>query len=262
MQSLNIAVIQSALHWQNIDANLAMFEEKIWQIQFSPDIIFLPEMFTTGFSMESADLAEPPNSKTFRWMKQQASQSKAVLIGSCIIVEKKKYFNRLFAVYPDGSFSYYDKKHLFRLAGEDASFSPGKKRLIIEVKGWRVLPLVCYDLRFPVWARSVSSAERTYEYDLVAYVANWPAPRIAAWDTLLSARAIENQSFAVGTNRLGQDGYGKEYPGHSGVYNYLGGQMAFSSEECILEATLDGEALLAFRDRFPFQRDADGFQLD
>lgn len=258
---LKIALIQSDLYWENIEANMAMFEEKIWTITESVDLIVLPEMFTTGFSMNASKLAEVHRTKTLKWMQQQAAQSKAVIVGSAIIKEGTDIFNRLYAVYPNGDYFHYDKKHLFRLAGEDKHYKPGNKRLVIEVSGWKLFPLICYDLRFPVWARSRASESGLYEYDALIYVANWPEPRINAWDALLAARAIENTSYCIGVNRVGVDGVGAQYVGHSAVYNYKGESMAFSQEEEILVATLRKDELLAFRKQYPFQADADRFQL-
>lgn len=261
IDELKIALFQSELHWENVDANLAMFEEKIWTLKHPVDIIVLPEMFTTGFSMNAEELAEVHKTRTFKWMQQQAAQTKAVVMGSAIIKDGAPIYNRLYAVYPDGSFRYYDKKHRFGLAGEDQDYTAGTSRLIIEVKGWKIMPLVCYDLRFPVWARSRRSQENLYEYDALVYVANWPEPRVNAWDALLTARAIENTSYCIGVNRVGDDGVGAHYVGHSAVYNYKGDQLTFSNQDEILYASLTKEDLLAFRKRFPFQADADEFEF-
>ena len=259
---LKIALIQSDIHWENAEANLGMFEEKIWKLESRPDLIVLPEMFTTGFSMKAAELAEVAHTKTFRWMKQQAAQTKAVIMGSYILREGESFYNRLYVVYPDGSSQYYDKKHLFGLAGENAGYTAGTERLIVEVNGWKLMPLICYDLRFPVWARSRATKNSLYEYDALVYVANWPEPRIHAWDTLLAARAIENIAYCLGVNRLGTDGVGAQYVGHSAVYNFKGEVMAFSEKEENLTATLSAADLQSFRERFPFQQDADRFSFE
>lgn len=259
---LKIALIQSDLYWENIDANLAMFEEKIWEINGQVDLIVLPEMFTTGFSMRAKELAEVHNTRTHKWLQQQAAQTKAAVMGSVIIKEGTKYYNRFYTVYPDGQSKYYDKKHRFGLAGEDQDYTAGTERVIVEVKGWKIMTLVCYDLRFPVWARSQSYADNRYEYDALVYVANWPEPRVNAWDTLLAARAIENTAYCVGVNRIGVDGVNAQYVGHSAVYSYKGEQMVFSEKEEILHTSLTKSDLNAFRERFPFQADADKFQLD
>lgn len=259
-EQLKITLIQQDLHWEKIDANLAQFEELIWDHNQSSDLIVLPEMFTTGFSMNARDLAEPMNSKTFRWMRQQAEQHQAVIAGSYMINEHGIYSNRFFAVYPDSSFSYYDKRHLFALGGEAGPFTPGRDRVIFEVKGWQIMPMICYDLRFPVWARQ--QATEGWEYDLLLYVANWPEARINAWDTLLQARAIENLSYTVGVNRLGTDGVGLNYVGHSNAYDFLGKPLLPVSEEPFVHhVTLSAEALDGFRQRFPFNVEADRFTI-
>ncbi len=249
MQDLRVTIIQSDLYWESIEANLSMFEEKIWQIDGAQDLIVLPEMFSTGFTMNATSLAEPVGSKTLRWMKQQAAQTKAVIMGSYIVQEKGAYFNRLYAVYPDGSYFSYDKRHLFALADEDQTYIQGSERLIIEIQGWRIMPLICYDLRFPVWSRSQS-----HEYDLVVYVANWPAPRISAWDTLLAARAIENQAYSLGVNRVGKDGLDHKYNGHSAIYNFLGERCCFSEQDAILSQTLSAQAFKRLSQQIPFSK--------
>ncbi|MEO9872917.1 amidohydrolase [Ekhidna sp.] len=260
MNNLNVSLIQANLHWEQIDANLAMFEEKIWSID-KTDLIVLPEMFTSGFSMNPESLAEPPGGKTFRWMRQMAGQKQAAIVGSYIVKEKNSFYNRLHFVYPDGSSQHYDKKHLFNLADEGENYTAGSERLIVTYKGWRICPLICYDLRFPVWARSQKSKERPYEYDLLLYVANWPDTRVNAWDTLLAARAIENLSYTVGVNRIGVDASKKSYNGHTAAYSALGKQLAFSSAEEIMNVELLAQELLDYREKFPFQLDADGFDL-
>ena len=262
MQDLSIALIQTDLHWEQTDANLDMIEETIRGINAKVDIILLPEMFTTGFSMNAEKLAEPPGGRTFRWMRQMANVKDAAIAGSYILKEQSNFYNRLYFVCPDGSATYYDKRHLFTLAREDKVYIPGNEKKIIEFKGWRIMPLICYDLRFPVWSRSEKSTEQTYQYDLLIYVANWPDARIEAWNALLKARAIENIAYAAGLNRTGIDGYPKEYPGHSAVYRYDGKQLAFSDKkEDILLVNLSSESQLQFRKRFDFQNDADSFRL-
>lgn len=233
-----------------------MFEEKIWQIDRPVDVILLPEMFQTGFTMEHEGLAEPMNFTTFKWMKQMATQKNAAICGSYIVKERRKVFNRLLWMQPDGQFFTYDKRHLFRMANEHEHFNMGSKRLIVEWKGWKICPMVCYDLRFPVWSRNVN-----LEYDLLLYVANWPAVRVNAWDTLLEARAIENVSYSVGLNRVGKDGVGIEYNGHTAAYSPKGERLAFSEMEEILYLDLSASDLLSFREKFPAQLDADLFEL-
>lgn len=262
VETLHIAYIQSDIHWEDIGANLAMFEEKIWQIQSPVDLIVLPEMFSTGFSMKARELAEPMNSRTFRWMKQMAAQTGSVIMGSYIVTENGNFYNRLFMVYPDGTFVTYDKYHLFGLAGETEQYTAGNKRVIAQVKGWRIFPQICYDLRFPVFSRSRKQPDNLYEYDLIVYVASWPKARVHAWDNLLQARAIENLTYCVGVNRVGTDGGGYEYPGHSLVIDYLGHPFnSPNTEEEIKIFQLEREPLLKFRSRFPFQQDADDFSL-
>jgi len=262
VKDLSVALIQTDLHWEQIDANLAMFEEMIWSIDSDVGLILLPEMFTTGFSMNAEKFAEPPGGRTFKWMHQMAELKGAAIAGSCIIKEQSSFYNRLYFVHPDGSATHYDKKHLFTLAGEDKVYTPGNDRKIIEFKGWRIKPLICYDLRFPVWARSERKEDRACQYDLLVYVANWPDARIKAWDALLKARAIENLSYCAGLNRTGIDGYPKEYSGHSSVYRYDGKQLAFSEEkEDILFVNLSAENQSQFRERFGFQNDSDPFTL-
>lgn len=256
MQKLRLSLIQSDIHWHQIGANLAMFEEKIWSLKGNTDVIVLPEMFQTGFSMKHTDLAEPMNFTTFKWMKQMAAQTQAVVTGSFMVKEEGKVFNRLIWMQPNGEWQKYDKRHLFRMADEHEHFNFGSERLIVEWKGWKVCPMVCYDLRFPVWARN-----RNLEYDLLLYVANWPAVRINAWDALLKARAIENVSYSVGLGRVGLDGMGIEYNGHSGAYSPKGEKLAFSEKEEILQLSLDRTELDSFREKFPAHLDADRFEL-
>lgn len=256
MEELRLALIQSEIYWQQKEANLATFEEKIWQITEPVDVIVLPEMFQTGFSMEHETLSEPMNLTTFKWMKQMAAQKKAIVTGSYMVKEKGQVFNRLLWMQPDGQYKTYDKRHLFRMADEDQSYAMGQERIIVEWKGWKICPLICYDLRFPVWSRN-----RNLEYDLLLYVANWPAARVSAWDSLLKARAIENVSYALGVNRVGQDGNEIAYNGHTGVYSPKGDTLAFSDKEEILLVDLNKRELDSFRSKFPAHLDADEFEL-
>ncbi len=261
MNDLTISLIQANLHWEKIDANLAMFEELIWSIE-ETDLIVLPEMFTTGFSMNAERISEPPGGKTFKWMKQMTRQRNVAITGSYIIKEGGNYYNRLYFVYPDGFSMPYDKKHLFNLATEGETYTPGKERLIVEFRGWRIHPLICYDLRFPVWSRSQRGKKSSYEYDLLLYVANWPDTRISAWDALLKARAIENMTCCAGVNRVGVDDVSKNYNGHSGIYSPKGEVLAFyENEEKILTVTLSADELMRYRNDFPFQEDSDYFKL-
>lgn len=262
-ENLNITIIQSDLHWQEKDANLAMFEEKIWDIGEPSDLIILPEMFNTGFTMETGRFKEVINGKTFKWMKQQAAQAKAVIAGSFIVSENKKYYNRLIWMQPDGQFLFYDKKHLFQMAGEGEHFSSGQKKMIASLKGWKIAPLVCYDLRFPVWSRNCYDRNTDkLDYDLLIYVANWPASRINAWDTLLQARAIENSSYVVGVNRVGKDGNDVRYNGHSTLINPKGRRLFYNEDkEVTITISLEAEKLLEYRKKFPSHADQDNFTI-
>ncbi|MEM6360999.1 MAG: amidohydrolase [Bacteroidota bacterium] len=262
MQDLNVTLIQTKLHWQSTGANLAMFEEKIWCIEDPTDLIILPEMFNTGFSMEADRLAEPMNFTTFKWVKQMAKQTKAVVVGSAIIKENGSCFNRLLWMRPDGSFEIYDKRHLFRMADEHDHFSAGKQKLVVSLKGWKICPLICYDLRFPVWSRNQNVDGRP-EFDVLIYTANWPSPRVNAWDTLLRARAIENLSYCIGLNRIGVDGNGIEYLGHSVVIEPKGNAICeLEGNEAIRTITLSKEDLVNYRKKFPAYLDSDQFEID
>lgn len=263
MQDLTITLIQSNLHWENSVANLAMFEEKIWQIGQPTDVIILPEMFTTGFSMNGIALAEMMNMQTFKWMKQMADQTGALLLGSFIAKENAKYFNRLLWMEPGGNFKTYDKRHLFRMAEEQTTYSSGDHKLIANWKGWKICPLVCYDLRFPVWSRNTWVEEQQQmAYDLLLYIASWPQTRIVAWDTLLQARAIENLAYTVGVNRTGNDGNGITFNGHSAVIGPKGETVYSAGEiEVMKTILLDRQLLLDHRIRFPAYLDADEFKI-
>ena len=258
MQDLTISLIQTSLHWQEPGANLAMLEEKIWSVDEPSDLIILPEMFNTGFTMEPEQVAEPMNFTTFKWMKQIAGQTKAVVTGSMVIKEDKRYLNRLIWMRPDGTFDYYDKRHLFRMANEQKHYVSGTEKLVVELKGWNISPFVCYDLRFPVWTRNQGDSP----YDLCLYIANWPAARVNAWDTLLKARAIENLCFCVGVNRIGEDGNKIVYNGHSAVIDPKGNSIAELHEnEEIQTITLSKKNLVEYREKFPAFLDADDFTI-
>lgn len=264
MQDLKITLIQSPLHWKDSSANLAMFEEKLWQIEEQTDLIILPEMFSTGFSMDSQELAEPMNFTTTRWLKQMAEQKQAAICGSVIIKEDKNYYNRLLWVEPTGRVKHYDKRHLFRMADENKHFSAGDTKLIVEWRGWRICPMICYDLRFPVWSRNTPISDlHRMNYDLLLYVANWPAPRVNAWDTLLQARAIENLAYCAGVNRIGEDGNEVAYLGHTAAYDFKGQELVFLGEkEGMSTITLKAEDMQKFRGKFPTYLDADKFTLN
>jgi omega-amidase len=256
---LKIALVQTALFWKDKVANLAMLEEKIFNLASDVDVVVLPEMFSSGFTMDAEEIAEPMNLTSTKWMKQMASQTQAAICGSLVIQEGGSFYNRFLWVEPEGRVLTYDKRHLFRMAAEDKHYAAGQSCLIIDYKGWKILPQVCYDLRFPVWSRN-QVLGGSLAYDFLLYVASWPKPRIAAWDILLQARAIENLSYSVGVNRVGQDGNAIPYSGHSAVYDFKGNQLVFNrDEECILFCTLAYEPLMEFRAKFPAWMDADPF---
>jgi omega-amidase len=258
---LHVAMVQTDLFWKDRTANLAMLEEKIMNLDKEVDLIVLPEMFSTGFTMDAEEVAEPMNFTTTKWMKQMAKQMGSVLTGSLVIKDKGLFFNRLLWVDPKGNVNWYDKRHLFRMAEEDSHYAMGIERKVFYCKGWKILPQVCYDLRFPVWSRNRNEGGGL-EYDLAVYVASWPSPRISAWDILLQARAVENLCYSIGVNRIGKDGNSIPYSGHSAAYNYKGERLTFSKDEDkILYIDLDFGSLVEFRKKFPAWMDADDFLL-
>ena len=262
MSTLTITGIQTILHWEDPAANLNMLEEKINSISSKTEIVILPEMFSTGFSMKPDELAETMDGETVKWMKRIAAAKKIILTGSVIIEEGGKFFNRLIWALPNGQCGVYDKRHLFAYAGEDEKYTPGTKRLIASVKGWKINLLVCYDLRFPVWARQQAQEEGP-EYELLIYVANWPERRIHAWKTLLQARAIENQCYVVGVNRVGKDGNDIYYSGSSMVVDPLG-EVLYQKEndEDIFTITLPKQKVDEIRSKLPFWKDGDSFIIN
>jgi omega-amidase len=260
MSSLTITIIQSILYWEDKAANLAMFEKKIMGIQEHTEVVLLPEMFSTGFSMKPEKLAEGMDGETMAWMKRISTDKKVILVGSIIINEGGKYFNRLIWMLPSGEFGLYDKRHLFAFAEEDKFYAPGQNRLVASVKGWKINLQVCYDLRFPVWARQNMDQP---PYDLLVYVANWPERRNHPWKTLLQARAIENQCYVVGVNRVGNDGNGIYHSGESMIVDPLG-EILYqkTADEDIFTFALQKEKLEEVRNKFPFLRDADNFNIE
>ncbi len=260
MSSLYISLIQTQLFWEDKAANLLMLEKKINSITQKTEIIVLPEMFSTGFSMNPSALAETMDGTTVQWMKKIAVEKKIILTGSVIIQEDDQFFNRLLWVLPNGTIGHYNKRHRFAFAGEDQHYSNGHKRLIAQVKGWKINLQICYDLRFPVWARQQS--DREPEYDILIYVANWPERRNHAWKTLLTARAIENQSYVIGVNRVGEDGKGIYHSGNSMVIDPLG-EVLYHKEhdEDIYTIQLEKNTLTEIRTKFPFWKDADDFLI-
>ena len=258
MSNISITIIQTDLQWEDKTANLQMLKNKIDSIEEKSQVVVLPEMFSTGFSMRPQLLAESMDGETIQWMKQVAAENKIILTGSLIIKEDENYFNRLLWVLPSGEIGHYDKRHLFAYGEEDKFYTVGKKRLIASVNGWKINLQVCYDLRFPVCARQ----QMPDEYDLLIYVANWPEKRIHAWKTLLCARAIENQCYVVGVNRVGNDGHNIYHSGNSLVIDPLGEVLYHMADvEDIFTITLEREKLDEVRARFPFWRDSDNFNL-
>ncbi|MFM2338854.1 MAG: hypothetical protein RL115_2047 [Bacteroidota bacterium] len=261
MSIINITTIQTDLVWENKTANLQLLEEKINAIQSKTEIIILPEMFSTGFSMQPQLLAETMDGITMQWMQRISATKKVILTGSLIIKENNQYYNRLVWMLPNGTFGMYDKRHLFAFAQEDVHYSPGTKRLIASVNGWRINLQICYDLRFPVWARQQSQADGP-EYDLLIYVANWPEKRNQIWKTLLQARAIENQCYVIGVNRVGNDGNQIFHSGDSMIINPLGEIMYQQSDvEDVHTMQFNKATLNSIRTQYPFWKDADSFIL-
>ena len=254
--TLKITYIQTELTWENPRANKAHFEKKLAECPSETDVIILPEMFTTGFSMNAEANAEEAK-VVLKWMQEQAKNYQVAVTGSAMVKENEKFYNRMFFVQPDGSYSKYDKKHLFTLAGEHKVYEPGQDRCVVEYKGWKLCLLVCYDLRFPVWARNQD------DYDALIYVANWPKKRVAAWDILLQARAVENMSYCIGLNIIGIDGNDFPYVGHSSAYDALGNRMSkhHPEEEAIETIVLEKSHLSKLRDQLGFLRDKDEFNI-
>ncbi len=263
---MRISYIQTTLHWENPDGNRDMLASKMAPLAGTTDLIVLPEMFTTGFSMNPQQHAEPFDTTTLAWMRHWAATTDAAIMGSVMCRAGDQYYNRLHFVQPDGALLFYDKKHLFSLAGEHQSYTAGDHPLLIEWRGWRIRPLICYDLRFPVWARQFNAPNGTdptpARYDLLVYVANWPQTRSLHWRTLLAARAIENQAYVLGVNIVGADGNGFEYIGDSMVVEFSGQVMAHSAaSEQVVTVQLDQAALEAYRAKLPFLTDADTFEI-
>lgn len=261
MSSLLVTLVQTDLLWENKSGNLQHLEQQIASVSGKSELVVLPEMFSTGFTMAAAEFAETMEGETVQWMKTMARQYRVVLTGSCIIAENNQFFNRMMWVLPDGNLGYYDKRHLFAYGGEDKHYSPGNKRLIASVKGFRIQLQICYDLRFPVWCRQQSSVNSP-EFDMLIYCANWPEKRIQAWRSLLVARAIENQCYVVGVNRVGKDDNGLEYPGYSMAVDPLGNVMyEQAQEEKSATVSLSKNYLEEVRQQFPFWKDGDAFTL-
>ncbi|WP_298556496.1 amidohydrolase [uncultured Algibacter sp.] len=256
-EELKIALIQSDLVWENPTLNRVNFTKKIDTISKGVDIIVLPEMFNTGFTMNASSVAETMGGATVSWMIESAKKTDTAIVGSIVISENNNFYNRLLFVAPSGQVIVYDKRHAFTLVGEDKIYTPGKEKVIINYKGWKICPLICYDLRFPVWARN------TEDYDVLLYIANWPKPRVSAWDALLKARAIENMCYCIGVNRVGIDGVKSEYSGHSAVYNVLGDIITNfkPNEEDVEIVTLEKRHIQVYRKKLKFLDDRDTFNI-
>lgn len=254
MDTLTIALVQSDLIWEDIEANLEQFDDSLWAAD--ADVIILPEMFTTGFTNDAERLAVTMDSKPVMWMHDLACRLGSLLMGSMIIEECGKFYNRLICAFPDGNINTYDKRHLFSLMKEDEYYTAGNQQLIFEYKGWKIFPLICYDLRFPVWTRNVEMA------DLMIFVANWPEKRQKHWNLLLNARAVENQCYVAGVNRIGEDGGGVPHNGYSAVYDFWGNEI-FSAKDLqgVFTTTLSKSSLVEHRERFGFWRDRDTFEI-
>ncbi|HUB61781.1 MAG TPA: amidohydrolase [Puia sp.] len=269
MSTLTVTTIQTDLQWEDKSANLRRLEDKIDGIGVHTELVILPEMFPTGFSMRPESFAEQMDGPAINWMRSVAARKKIILTGSLIIEEDGNYFNRLVWMLPTGQYGCYDKRHRFAYAGEDEHYTAGRNRLVASVKGWKVLLLVCYDLRFPVWSRQQPPSPPNtpqpinLEYDLIIYVANWPERRALAWKTLLQARAIENQSYVIGLNRVGDDGNNIAHSGDSMIIDPLGEILYHAGpKEEVFTLTLGKEHLTTIRQRFPFWRDADRFYIE
>lgn len=265
MSSITFTLVQTALHWEDKWANLQMLEEKIRGIKEKTQVVVLPEMFSTGFSMKPEQLAETMGGETVQWMGRMAAEKRVILTGSVIIEDGGNYYNRLIWMLPNGQYGFYDKRHRFAFAGEDQHYTAGNERFIASANGWKINLLVCYDLRFPVWARQSPSKDKSRgeaEYDVLVYVANWPEKRSLAWKTLLQARAIENQCYVIGVNRVGTDGNGIAHSGDSTVVDPLGEILYHKKdEEDAFTITLEKEHLNSVREKFPFLQDGDEFQI-
>lgn len=254
---LNVAILQSDLVWHNPEQNRLNFESKIKSLTNNVDLIVLPEMFTSGFTMSAATVAETMDGATIKWMLNLAKSKQAAIVGSLVITQNDKFYNRLVFVHPDQTLEHYNKRHTFTLAGEDKVYTKGQQQLIVNYKGFKIKPLVCYDLRFPVWARLQD------DYDVLLYVANWPEKRIKAWDTLLQARAIENMSYCIGVNRVGLDANNYNYPGHSAAYTALGDLLTNlpNNKEGVQQIVLTKSHITVTRDKLKFLDDKDTFSL-
>lgn len=263
MKDLVFSCIQADLIWEDRNANLSHFENYLAQVPSNAHIVVLPEMFSTGFSMNAAGLAETMEGPSISWMREQAIQLKKIITGSLIIEENGRYFNRLIWMQPNGTFYFYDKRHLFGFAGEDKQYAAGEKRIIVQVNGWKINLQICYDLRFPVWARQAPPTEdASPSYDVLLYVANWPERRISAWDVLLKARAIENQAYVIGLNRVGNDNNNIYHNGSSSIIDPWGEVLwNLKDSSGVHTEVLRYEPLQQAREKLPFLKDGDRFAI-
>lgn len=263
MNDLRVSLVQASTVWHDADANRALYGDLARSLAGTTDLIVLPETFTSGFSNEAIGRAETMRDASVAWLGALADEVGAVVTGSMVIREGERVFNRLLWAQPDGRVAHYDKRHLFRMAGEHKRYADGRKKMLVELRGWRICPLVCYDLRFPVWSRNrFDPVAGHFDYDLLLYVANWPSARRYAWSTLLRARAIENLSYVVGVNRVGVDGNDLHYAGDSVALDMLGQPLVeLGAQPQTVTVTLSAAALLAHRERFPAHFDADRFAL-
>ncbi|MFA8436296.1 MAG: amidohydrolase [Marinifilaceae bacterium] len=257
IDDLKVSLVQADLVWGDVNANLEKFSQLLNDMKEDSDLIVLPEMFTTGFSMEGKEETARQEPVTLEWMKRMAAQKSASLIGSIVVEDQKQFYNRLFVVNPSGEYQYYDKRHLFRMGQEHRHFGQGTTPLIVQIGNWRVRPLICYDLRFPVWSRNRN------DYDLLIYIANWPESRRDVWNTLLKARALENQAFVTGVNRVGRDGMGLQYSGDSVLWDARGKAIGRCDDfvEMVQTVNLSLAELNEFRKKFPVHFDADSFEI-
>ncbi len=261
MQDLNICLLQTDILWEQRDENLQLYSAKLGQMKRPCDLIVLPEMFATGFTM-NRDCAEDESGPTLQWMKEQAKKHQCVITGSIITLHEGDLYNRLYWVLPQGNYQYYDKRHLFRFGGEHEYYAPGNRKIIVQIKDWNICPLICYDLRFPVWARNTYT-NTEFEYDCLLYIANWPERRAHHWKSLLVARAIENLSYCIGVNRIGADGKGLTHCGNSMVVDPQGNVTLplADSEQGLIELVLERKQLLDWRNRFNVAQDWDHFNI-
>ncbi len=255
-KELKVALVQTELIWEDPDRNMEQLESLIQEVPSTVDLVVLPEMFTSGFTMTPETMPKEQGQHALQWMLSLAAQNKVAVTGSVVFFDEGTYYNRLFFARPNGTFEQYDKRHTFTLAGEHQKYTKGGHKLIVEYRGFKICPLICYDLRFPVWSRNVE------DYDVLLYVANWPAPRIKAWDILLQARAVENMAYTIGVNRIGTDQNGHEYVGHSAAYDALGNTLVHSKKAELLYVTLAKDHLLETRQKLGFLKDRDQFHME